>query len=161
LEALKKQFGFNSICLMPCNLYGPNDSFDAENSHVLSALVKKFVDAVNQNLDSVTLWGTGNARREFMHVNDMANATKYFLENYNHSEFINIGPGEDISIKELSELIANMVGFSGLIKWDITKPDGMLRKCMDVTKMKNIGFSPKISLNDGLIEMINIYKNLN
>jgi GDP-L-fucose synthase len=86
---------------------------------------------------------------------------QFFLENYNDSEFINIGPGVDISIKELALLIANKVGFSGLIKWDISKPDGMLRKCMDVTKMKNIGFSPKISLNDGVIEMIKIYKNLN
>ena len=161
LEAFNKQYGFDSISLMPCNLYGPNDSFDAENSHVLSALVKKFVDAEIQNLDSVILWGSGNARREFMHVNDMANAVKYFLENYNDTEFINIGPGVDISIKELAVLIASKVGFSGLIKWDISKPDGMLRKCMDVTKMKKNGFSPKISLNDGIIEMIKIYKNLN
>ncbi len=158
IQAYNKQFGFNGINLMPCNLYGPNDSFDLEHSHVLSALVKKFVDAKNNNDKKIILWGTGIAKREFMHVNDFAEAILFMLNNYNSSEIINIGWGKDISIKELAELIAKHVGYEGEIYWDSSKPDGMLRKCMDVSRMKEIGFSPQITLEQGIIEMINIYK---
>lgn len=161
LEGYKKQYGFNSISLMPCNLYGPNDSFDTLNSHVLSALVKKFVDAVRENKKEITLWGSGVARREFMHVDDCATAIFFMLKNYNGEDFVNVGPGTDISIKELAELIAGQTGFEGQILWDTSKPDGMLRKCMDVSKMQNLGFKPSISLESGVQQMISIYKNLN
>jgi GDP-L-fucose synthase len=151
------QYGFNAISLMPCNLYGPNDSFDLEHSHVLSALVKRFSDAKRDNLDAITLWGSGIAKREFMHVHDAAKSVLHFLINYDKPELINIGWGIDISIKELAEKIANHIGFTGEILWDTTKPNGMLRKCLDVTKMKDLGFQPSISLDDGIIEMINLY----
>ena len=118
LEGYKKQYGFNSISLMPCNLYGPNDSFDLKQSHVLSALVKRFTDARDKNDPDITLWGTGIARREFMHVDDVARAVLFFMEKYEHHEFINIGWGEDISIKELAEMIAKKVGYEGKINWD-------------------------------------------
>ena len=158
LEGMYKQHGFNSISLMPCNLYGPNDSFDLKHSHVLSALVKRFTDAAENNDESITLWGTGIARREFMHVNDVAEAIVFLMEDYNNPEFINIGCGYDISIKELAETIAKKTGFTGTINWDDTKPDGMLKKCMDVSRMEALGFKPQISLQQGIEEMIEIYK---
>jgi GDP-L-fucose synthase len=159
-EGYFKQYNFKSISLMPCNLYGPNDSFDLQHSHVLSALVKRFTDAKDQNLPEITLWGTGIAKREFMHVNDLAEATLFMIENYDSIDFINIGWGEDISIKDLAELIASKVGYKGQLIWDSTKPNGMLRKCMDVSQMKALGYSPKISLEQGLDEMIAIYNSL-
>ncbi len=158
LEGLKKQSHFNSISLMPCNLYGPNDSFDLNHSHVLSALVKRFVDAKENHNPNITLWGTGIARREFMHVDDMAEAILFMLENYHDEAFINIGPGTDVSIKELAEMIAASVGYTGDILWDSSKPDGMLRKCMDTRRMRALGFEPKISLKSGISQMIEIYK---
>lgn len=158
IEGLRKEFGFNGISLMPCNLYGPNDSFDLAHSHVLSALVKRFVDAYDENLSNITLWGTGIARREFMHVDDLAEASLFMMLNYNEDEFINIGCGTDISIKELAELVSNLVGYKGTIQWDSTKPDGMLKKCMEVSKMTKLGFSPKVSLAEGVHQMIEIYK---
>jgi GDP-L-fucose synthase len=161
IEGLRREFGFSGISIMPCNLYGPNDSFDLEHSHVLSALVKRFVDAYNENLSEITLWGTGIARREFMHVDDLADASLFMMLNYNEEKFINIGCGTDVSIKELAELVSSLVGYKGLIHWDATKPDGMLKKCMDVSKMTNLGFTPKISLEEGVLQMINLYKNLN
>jgi GDP-L-fucose synthase len=160
LQNYYKQYGFQSISLMPCNLYGPNDSFDLEHSHVLSALVKRFSDATASGEKDVTLWGTGVARREFMHVNDAAEGMFYMLLNYHSVDFINIGWGEDISIKDLAGLIALKTGYKGEIKWDDTKPNGMLRKCMDVSKMKSLGFFPKISLEQGVVEMINLYQKL-
>lgn len=160
LEAYYRQYGFKSLNLMPCNLYGPNDSFDLEHSHVLSALVKKFADAKDAGADSLTLWGTGIAKREFLHVADVAKAILFMMQNYDSNEIVNIGWGEDVSIKELAEMIAKKVGFEGEIKWDETKPNGMLRKCMDVTKMKSLGFMPTITLDQGIDEMINVYKNL-
>lgn len=156
-EAYFKQYGLKSISLMPCNLYGPNDSFDLNHAHVLSSLVKKFSDAKKSNQTEITLWGTGIARREFMHVDDLAEATLFMLQNYHSVDFINIGWGTDVSIKELAETIANKVNFTGSINWDATKPNGMLRKCMDVEKMKNLGFEPKITLSQGIDEMISIY----
>jgi len=155
----KKQYGFNAISLMPCNLYGPNDSFDLQHSHVLSALVKRFADAVSEQSGSITLWGTGIARREFMHVDDIARAIEFFLNKNSDYEFINIGWGEDISIKELATVIAQKTGFKGTINWDSSKPDGMLRKCMDVGRMKSLGFKPAIKLQTGIDQMIEIYQN--
>lgn len=160
LEGLKNQYGFNSISLMPCNLYGPNDSFDLRHSHVLSALVKRFVDACAANTPSITLWGTGVARREFMHVDDMARAILFMLENYDDSQFINIGTGVDISIRELAEMIAALTGYTGKIFWDNSKPDGMLKKCMDVSRMEALGFKPEITLRAGVEQIICIYRGL-
>ena len=156
----KKQHNFNTISLMPCNLYGPNDSFDLEKSHVLSALVRKFVDACDQGLESITLWGTGVALREFIHVDDLSKICVYLMNNYNESEHINVGCGKEISIKNLAEIIANKTGFKGTINWDSSKPDGMLRKCLNVDKISELGILPKISINDGIENMINIYKNI-
>lgn len=160
LEGMYKQYGFKSISLMPCNLYGPNDSFDLKHSHVLSALVKRFTDAADNNDADITLWGTGIARREFLHVDDVARAIVFMMENYNDPNFINIGCGYDVSIKELAEMIAQKTGFKGKIKWDSTKPNGMLRKCMDVSRQKELGFEPAISLEQGVDQMISIYKTL-
>ncbi len=161
LEGYYKQFGFESISLMPCNLYGPNDSFDLNHSHVLSALIKRFSDAASSGASEITLWGTGTARREFMHVDDAAEGIYFMMENYHENNFINIGTGEDVSIKELAELIASLTGFTGVIHWDASKPDGMMKKCMDVSKMKSVGFEPKISLKNGIIQMIEIYNKEN
>lgn len=160
LETYYQQYGFNSISLMPSNIYGPNDSFDLAHAHVLSSLIKRFVDAQEENARSVTLWGTGIARREFLNVADCANAILYLFENYNSQQFINIGPGNDISIKELATLISQKVGYEGEILWDASKPDGMLRKCMDVNKMKQAGFAPAILLEQGIEEVIKSYKKL-
>lgn len=160
LEGFKKQYGFKSVSLMPCNLYGPNDSFDLSKSHVLSALIKRFVDAKVAKAPTITLWGTGIAKREFMHVDDMARAILFMLENYNGNQMLNIGTGVDISIYELAKKIANLTGYEGEILWDPKKPDGMLRKCMDVSKMESMGFRPKISLDEGILQMISLYKGL-
>ena len=144
LEAYKKQYNFNSVCLMPSNLYGPNDSFDPKHSHVLSALVKKVIDAKYHNIDEIDIWGTGIARREFLHINDLANAIIYFMQNgINELPFLNIGTGIDISILELLNLIISEVQYKGKVNWDKSKPNGMLRKCLDVTKMENLGFKPR------------------
>jgi GDP-L-fucose synthase len=160
-EYYYRQYGFESVSVMPCNLYGPNDSFDLQHSHVLSALVKRFSDAVFNNLPELTLWGSGIARREFMHVDDAAEAIIYMFENYKSHEFINIGWGEDISIKELAESISHKTNYKGTIIWDNTKPDGMLRKCLDVSRMRAVNFNPVITLNQGIDQMIEIYRNIN
>ncbi|MFQ6601616.1 GDP-L-fucose synthase family protein [Flavobacterium sp. C3NV] len=158
LESYNKQYGFNGITLIPSNLYGPNDSFDLNHAHVLSSLVKRFTDAKTNNAPSISLWGTGIARREFLHVEDFSKAILYFFENYNSPDFINVGPGTDISIKELAALISLKVGYSGEILWDDTKPNGMLKKCMDVSNMLNEGFKPSKSLEIGVDEVIESYK---
>lgn len=160
IQAYKRQYGFESINLIPCNLYGPNDSFDLQHSHVLSALVKRFADAKDTDTQNITLWGTGIARREFMHVDDMAKAVLYMIENYHSTDIINIGCGADVSIKELAEIIASKIKYEGKILWDKTKPDGMLKKCLDVNRMKSLGFQPSITLSEGIDQMIKIYYEL-
>lgn len=160
LAYAKKQYGIQAINLMPCNLYGPNDSFDLKHSHVLSALVKRFSDAAKQNDPSITLWGTGSAKREFMHVDDLARAIFHFMQHPFKEEFLNVGWGEDISIKDLALSIAKQTNFKGNINWDRSKPDGMPQKCLDVSLMKDKGFQPKIPLEDGINEMITIYNEL-
>lgn len=157
-EFYKRQYGFNAISVMPCNLYGQNDSFDPLHSHVLSATVKKFVDAIDEGRDTVVMWGTGNARREFLNVDDMAAGCLFMMEHYEGETFINIGCGEDYSIRELAETVARLTGFDGKIEWDTTKPDGMMKKCMDVTRMKEMGFEPRISLEEGIKHVIEEYK---
>jgi GDP-L-fucose synthase len=160
VQALNKEFGFNAICPMPCNLYGPNDSFDLQHSHVLSALVRRHVDAIDADQSDLEVWGTGVARREFMHVYDVAEAVIFLMLNYNSPEVINVGSGYDLSIKELVEKIGQLTGFKGTVKWDTTKPNGMLRKCLDVSKMTAMGYSPKISIDEGIKEMIDNYKKI-
>lgn len=158
VECYRRQYGFDGISLMPCNLYGTNDHFDPDNSHVLSSLVKRFVDAVDDGADAVTVWGTGSARREFMHVDDAARAILFMMENYDEPGFINVGWGEDVSIAELAGKIASAAGFGGEIEWDRTKPDGMPRKCMDVSRMRGMGFEPEIDLDEGIALTIDEYK---
>ncbi len=155
-----EQHGMNCICPMPCNLYGPNDSFDPLHSHVLGALVRKFVDATDDGGGEVSLWGTGSARREFLHVDDLARAVLFLMEVWDSPEILNVGAGKDISIKELAALIAHKVGHSGNITWDSSKPDGMPRKCLDVSRIEALGFEPMIPLETGIENMIADYRAL-
>ncbi|MDD4900399.1 MAG: GDP-L-fucose synthase [Candidatus Omnitrophica bacterium] len=155
-----REHGLKSICLMPCNLYGPNDNFDPESSHFFPALVKKFVDACDNNSASVTLWGTGNARRDLMHVDDLVRALFFLLGKLDSPEIINISSGQDVSIRELAELIARKVDFKGNIIWDTKMPDGMPRKYLDITKLRNLGFQSQISLEDGVSAVIAEYRKL-
>lgn len=159
-EHYNRQYGFNSISVMPSNLYGTNDDFDLENSHVLSALVRRFVDAADDGADSVTMWGTGVARREFLHVDDAAAGIVFLMQNYDEPEFVNLGWGTEVSIKELAEMIASAAGFTGELAWDSSKPDGMLHKCMDNTKLNGLGFTPQITLEEGVARTITEYKQL-
>lgn len=160
IEYYHRQYGLKGFSVIPCNLYGTNDSFDPAHSHVLSALVKKICDAKKKGDNQVVVWGTGNAKREFMHVDDCANAIIFLFENYEKNDFINVGTGEDISINTLAELIASKVGFKGDILFDINKPDGMPRKCMDVSRLHRLGFRHSISLEQGINKTINEYNNL-
>lgn len=149
-QAYRKQYGSNFISVMPTNLYGPGDNFDLENSHVLPAMIAKFQKAKIENAKEVVLWGSGTPKRDFIHVDDLASALLFLMDNYNDSDIINIGSGEDISIKELAGLIKEVVGFTGDIVWDSSKPDGTPRKVLDNSKLKGLGFSPKISLKEGI-----------
>ncbi len=158
IEYYKKQYGFCGFSILPCNLYGTNDSFDPEHSHVLSALVKKIVDAVDKNLKGVTVWGTGQARREFMHVKDAAAAVISLIQHIDSINIMNVGWGEDISIRDLAHLIAKLSGFNGTINWDHSKPDGMPRKCMDVSGMRRFGFNPQMDLEQGIRLTIEEYR---
>jgi GDP-L-fucose synthase len=155
-----QQYGLNTICPMPCNLYGANDHFDPENSHVLSALVKKFVDAVEEDSEKVVLWGTGIARREFLNVEDLSAALIFLMNKWDNPEIINVGSGDDISISDLATIVAKKTSYNGQIEWDTSMPDGMLRKCMDISKITTLGFKPKINLEDGILQMINDYKKI-
>ena len=135
---------------MPTNLYGFNDNYDLQNSHVLPALIRKFHTAKVTNAASVTLWGSGSPKREFMYVDDLANACLHMMQHYNEKQFLNIGTGEDLAIRELAEMIKNIVGYNGEIVWDATKPDGTPRKLMDVSKAHTLGWKHAISLEDGI-----------
>jgi GDP-L-fucose synthase len=149
-NSYRDQYGCNFISLMPTNLYGPNDNYDLETSHVLPGLLRKFIEAKKQNLPNVTLWGTGTPRREFLHSDDVADACLYFINTYNDKCHINIGTGKDISIKELAEIIKEVVCYEGEIVFDKDKPDGTFRKVFDVSKAKEIGWEAKISLKEGI-----------
>ena len=155
-----QQYEMLTISPMPCNIYGTGDHFDLQKSHVLSALVKRFVDAYDESNKSVTLWGTGSSRREFIHVEDVSRAFIFLMEYYNSPEIINLGTGTDLSIKDLAHIIADHVGFHGNIIWDDSKPDGMPKKCLDTSKLKALGFTPKISLDVGIQQTINEYKKI-
>jgi len=149
-QALRQQYGLNVISPMPCNVYGPGDHFEFEHSHVISAMVRRFVEAKWGNSPQVTAWGTGNARREFLYVDDLADACLFLLREYDEPEIINVGSGEDFTIRELAETVASVVGYGGKLEWDTTKPDGMPRKLLDVTKLHGLGWKHKINLEDGL-----------
>lgn len=156
-----EKYGLKVICPMPCNLYGTNDCFDLENSHVLSGLVKRFVDAKDFNSKVVTLWGTGSAKREFLHVDDATDAFLMLLEKWDSPEHINVGSGKEILIKELAYKIADLSGYKGEIKWEgSSKNDGMPRKLLEISKIEAMGFKPKISLEEGINEMIYSYRKI-
>jgi GDP-L-fucose synthase len=149
-QAYRSQYGCNFIAVMPTNLYGENDNYDLEKSHVLPALLRKFHTAKVENRGEVVVWGSGSPKREFLHSDDLADACYFLMQKYDSEDFINIGIGEDISIKELAELIANIVGFEGKIVWDSSKPDGTPRKLMDVSKLHQLGWKHKIGLEEGI-----------
>lgn len=149
-EAYRSQYGSNFISVMPTNLYGPNDNYDLNNSHVLPALLRKFHHARVAGDATVEVWGSGTPRREFLHADDLAAACYFLMLNYNEPELVNIGTGEDVTIKELAEIIAEIVGFQGEIVWNSSKPDGTPRKLMDVTKLTNLGWKYKIGLKEGI-----------
>lgn len=152
-DAYRDQYGCNFISVMPTNLYGPNDNYDLNTSHVLPALLRKFHEAKENGNAEVIVWGTGNPRREFLHVDDLADACYFLMQNYDEPGFINIGVGEDISISKLAELIKSIVGFEGKVVYDTTKPDGTPRKLMDVSKLNTLGWSASIPLLTGIEEV--------
>jgi len=157
-RAYRKQYGFNSIFLMPVNLYGPRDNFDPKSSHVIPALIKKCFDAIKENKNEIVVWGTGNATREFLYVEDATEGIMLATEKYDKPEPVNLGAGFEISIKDLVELIAKLTGFKGKIIWDTTKPDGQPRRCLNTAKAeKEFGFKAKTSLGEGLRKTINWY----
>ena len=149
-QAYRKQYGFDAISLMPTNLYGPGDNFHLENSHVLPALMRKFHEAKLAGSTEVIMWGTGTPKREFLHVDDLGSAVVYLTENYSEGEIVNVGVGEDISIRDLAELVKSAVGYEGNIVNDTSKPDGTPRKLMDVSRLHSQGWAAKIRLEDGL-----------
>jgi GDP-L-fucose synthase len=151
-QAYRREYGFNAISLMPTNLYGPGDNFDLQNSHVLPALVRRFHEAKVRGDDRVAIWGTGAPRREFLHVDDPADAVLYLLQSYDAEPIVNIGWGKDITIRELAELVMSVIGYSGRLEFDSSKPDGTPRKLLDVTRLANLGWKPRISLEAGLAQ---------
>jgi len=176
-ESFRKQYKFDAICLMPTNLYGPGDNYHPQNSHVMASLIRKFCIASKKSLPQVTCWGTGSPLREFMHVDDLANAVIHVLEKWNPDSnkspkdnkgnpliILNVGTGKDISIKELAHKIAKLTNFKGIIYWDVSKPDGTQKKLLDIQKIKTIGWLPQIELDQGIKKTINLYlqeRNLN
>ena len=174
-QALRKQYGFDAFSLMPTNLYGPGDNYDLENSHVLPALIRKFYDAYINNKKEVICWGTGQPLREFLHVDDLGDACVYSLERFdpdsvrspkdkqdNSLSFLNVGTGKDLKIIELAELIAKIIGFKGKIYWDKSKPDGTPKKQLDITRIQNLGWQPKIKLSEGIKKTVEVFiKNYN
>lgn len=152
-DAFRAQYGCNFISVMPTNLYGPNDNYDLKKSHVLPALMRKFHEAKINGHNSVTIWGTGTPRREFLHVNDLADACYFLMQRYNEPGLINVGIGEDITIKDLALLIKEIVGYSGAIEHDMSKPDGTPRKLMDVSRLQALGWKAKIHLREGIAEV--------
>src|SRR5437763_207545 len=151
-QAYAREYGATFISVMPTNLYGPNDSFDLETSHVLPALLRKAHEAKMRNDNKLIVWGSGKPRREFLHVDDLASACLLLLEKYDSPEIINVGCGEDVTIRELAELICDVVGFDGELVWDITKPDGTPRKLLDTTKIRALGWQPSIPLQQGIAQ---------
>ncbi|MBI5757545.1 MAG: GDP-L-fucose synthase [Planctomycetales bacterium] len=155
-----EQYGLITVCPMPCNIYGTGDHFDLARSHVLSALVKRMCDARDQNLSSITLWGTGTARREFIHVTDVADCLLFLMDRQQTPDIINVGTGTDVSIKQLAMLIADQVGYRGEILWDPSQPDGMPRKCLDISRLTELGFRARIGLEEGVRQTLSDYRQL-
>lgn len=153
-EAYRKQYGCNFISAMPTNLYGPNDNYDLQSSHVLPALIRKFHDAKVSNASAVEIWGTGSPMREFLHVDDLASASVFLMQNYEGDQHVNVGTGEDISIKELALLVKELVGYTGELKFNTDKPDGTPRKLLDVSKLHTIGWKHRIHLREGIQKVI-------
>lgn len=158
-DAYRAQYGCNFISVMPTNLYGPNDNYDLQNSHVLPALIRKFHTAKAKNEKTVEVWGTGSPLREFLHADDLADACFYLMQNYNEAGLVNIGVGEDITIKDLALLVKKIVGFEGELKFDTSKPDGTPRKLMDVSKLHSFGWKHRINLEEGITTVYNEVKN--
>lgn len=156
-QAFRAQYGFDAICLMPTNLYGPNDNFELQSSHVLPALLRKFHEATVAGAEEVVVWGTGTPRREFLHVDDLAEATLLLAETYSDSGIVNVGTGVDVSIAELAEVISEVVGFRGRISYDTTKPDGTPRKLLNIGKIRDLGWSPTIELQEGIKQTYDWY----
>ena len=157
IKSYRKEYGYKWISVMPTNMYGPNDNFDLENGHVLPVLVRKFIDAKRSGSGKVTLWGSGSPLREFLHVDDLANAVVLCMDKYDDSKQINIGSGHEVSIKDLASKISNAVGFNGEIIWDSSKPDGTMRKILDSSKIANLGWKPLISLDQGIASTVEWY----
>ena len=170
-SALRKQYGFDAISLMPTNLYGPGDNYHKVNSHVFASFIRKFIEAKTNNRKKVVCWGSGMVYREFLHVDDLGDACCFVLQNWDPNaedapktisgdilDYLNVGTGSDITVKELSKLVAEFSGFKGIIEWDKTKPDGTPRKKLDITRIKKIGWSPKVSLEEGIKKTILQYK---
>lgn len=149
-QAYRRQYGFDAISLMPTNLYGPGDNFHPENSHVLPALIRRFHEAKESGDAQVTIWGTGTPRREFLHVDDMADATVFLMSNYSDEQFVNVGTGSDVAIIDLARLVSDVVGFQGEIRTDPGKPDGTPRKLMDVSRLERLGWKARIGLREGV-----------
>jgi len=158
IKSYRKEYGYSWISVMPTNLYGLNDSFDLENSHVLPALIRKFVEAKRNNSSEVVLWGSGNPLREFLHVDDLAKAVLVCLEKYDDPQQINIGSGDEISIKDLGQKIANLTGFTGKVVWDSNRPDGTPRKVLDSTKINKLGWKSSITLDQGIASTVEWYQ---
>ncbi len=157
-ESYKRQYGCNFISVMPTNLYGPNDNYNLNNSHVLPALIRKFHDAKESNAPFVEMWGTGTPMREFLHADDLADACHFLMEHYNDEKLVNIGTGTDLTIKDLALLIKNIVGYKGEIRHDLTKPDGTPRKLMDVSYLHSLGWRHKTELSDGIRQVYEDFK---
>jgi GDP-L-fucose synthase len=156
-QAYRLQHGFNAISLMPTNLYGPGDNFDLQSSHVLPALIRKFHDAQQNGTSQVVVWGSGTPRREFLHVDDLAAAAIRLMEIYESPEIINVGTGTDVTIRELAELVKDIIGYSGELIFDTSKPDGTPRKLLDTTRFQSLGITPRISLREGIEQTYNSY----
>lgn len=161
VNSYRKEFGLNWITLMPSNLYGPNDNFNLDTSHVLPAMIRRFVEAVEEKIPSITLWGSGSPRREFLHVDDMARAVLIASKSYNSSLHLNIGSGQDLTVKELAQKVANISGYKGKINWDHTKPDGTPRKLLDVSRIQELNWRPEISLDEGIFSTVKWYRAAN
>jgi GDP-L-fucose synthase len=158
IKSYRRQFNRRWISLMPTNMYGPFDNFDLETSHVLPAFISRFVSAAKNGAQSVTVWGSGKPRREFLHSDDLAKATLMAAEKYDAPEHLNVGTGEDVTIAELAKTVASESGFTGEIKWDLSKPDGTIRKVLDVTNIKKVGWAPEIPLKEGIASTIEWFK---
>lgn len=156
-QAYRKQYGFDAICAMPTNLYGPGDNFDLQTSHVLPALIRKFHDAVQSGSGTVTLWGTGTPRREFLHVDDLADAVLFLMRGHSPAGIVNIGTGTDISIRELAEMIAGLVRYKGVLVFDTAKPDGTPRKLLDISRLESLGWRFRIPLEQGITRTVDWY----